>query len=479
MLNFNSQQMKTYFNILKVTCLALVILTGACKKVVDLQPTDLIETSKAFQSVDDLEKGTIAAYSGYTYEFDIYIASIMADDVRWALDNNTRNFGVAHKWSFDGTNGDAIAAWANSYTVIDRINRVLAAAGNITAANTTQVATKARIMGELLALRGFYHFQLLKSYASKYEASGLGIPYMTTSEIFGKPARKTFGEVMTLVKKDLVDAKALIPADYAVADFSRITRIAVSAIQARVALYNKDWDDAITYSSEVIAARPLASRTVFPSIWTDASTTEVVFRLNRAATTVNNLWIDTNNDVFFSPSNKLISTFDQTNDIRYSTYIRFDNTVAANKEQWKVNKYPGQTTVIRYNHTKVFRTAEMYLIRSEAYALRTAPDLLLSAADLNTLRTARITGYVPVVFASAAAALTQIDLERFKELAFEGHRFFDIRRRNVAVVRNDNDITTGTSIPKTLNITDRNYTLPISQAEVFANPNILPNNPGY
>jgi len=470
--------MKTYYNILKITCLALVILTGACKKAIDLKPTDLIETTKAFQSVDDLEKGTIGAYSGYTYEFDIYIASIMADDVRWALDNNTRNFGVAHKWSFDGTNADAIASWANTYTVIDRINRVLTASDNITAANTAQEATKARIRGELLALRGFYHFQLLKSYASKYEASGLGIPYMTAPEI-GKPARKTFGEVMTLVKKDLTDAKALIPADYAVADFSRITRVAVSAIQARVALYNKDWDDAITYSSEVIAARPLATRAVFPTIWTDASTTEVVFRLNRATTTVNTLWIDTNNDVFFSPSNKLISTFDVTNDIRYATYIKFDNTVAANKEQWKVNKYPGQSTLIKYNHTKVFRTAEMYLIRSEAYASKTTVNLILAAADLNTLRAARITGYIPVVLASTAAALTQIDLERFKELAFEGHRYFDIKRRNVAIVRNDNDITIGTSIPKTLNITDRNYTLPISQAEVFANPNILPNNAGY
>jgi len=457
----------------------LIVLGSACKKVVDIKPTDLIEITTAFQSVDDLDKGAIGAYSIYTYENDIYIGSILADDVRWALDNNTRNFGSAHKWSFDGTNADAIAAWANTYTAIDRLNRVLEASATITPANATQAATKDRIRGELLALRGFYHFQLLRSYASKYEASGLGIPYMTSSILFGKPVRQSFGEVMTLVKKDLADAKALIPITYAVADFSRITRIAVSAIQARVALYNKDWDDAVTYSSEVIAARPLATIAVFPSIWTDASTTEIIFRLNRAATTVNNLWTDTNNDVFFSPSNKLISTFNVTSDVRYNTFIRFDNTVAANREQWKVNKYPGQSTALRFNHTKVFRTAEMYLIRSEAQASKAAPDLIAAASDLNTLRANRITGYIPVALASTAAAITQIDLERFKELAFEGHRYFDLKRRNVAIVRNDNDITTGTAIPKTLNITDRNYTLPIPQVEVFANPNILPNNSGY
>jgi hypothetical protein len=472
--------MRKYFNSIKITSIALIMIFGsACKKTVDIQPTDLIPTNTAFQSVDDLDKGAIGAYSAYSYENDIWIASIAADDVRWGLDNVARNYGLAHKWNFDPGNGESTAAWANTYTAIDRLNRVLEASDAINPTDPTQIATKARIRGELLALRGFYHFQLLRSYAAGYTPTSLGVPYITKSEIFGKPARQSFADVMALVKKDLTDGKALIPAAYTVADFSRVTRVAVSAMQARVALYNKDWDDAVTYSSEVIAARPLATRTVYPSIWTDASTTEVVFRLNRAATSVNTLWTDTNNDVFFSPSNKLISTFDVTNDIRYSTFIKFDNTVAANREQWKVNKYPGQSAAVRFNHVKVFRTSEMYLIRSEAYASRAASDLVAAAADLTALRAQRITGALPVVFTSLADAQAQIDLERFKELAFEGHRYFDLKRRNVAIVRNDNDITTGNAIPKTLNPTDRNYTLPIPTGEIFANPNILPNNPGY
>lgn len=471
--------MRNYFNI-KLACLALLLFASSCKKTVDILPTDSIETTKAFQSVDDLDKGTIGAYASYTYENQIYVASIMSDDVRWALDNVARNYGLAHKWNFDPGNGDVTAAWANSYVVIDRINRVLEAFDKVVAVNATEEATKQRLKGELLALRGFCHFELLRAYASKYEASGLGIPYMTKSEIT-KPSRKSWGDVMTLIKKDLSDAKALMPTTYAIADFSRITRVAISAMQARVALYNKDYDDAITYSSEVITAKPLATAAVFPTIWTDASVAEVAFRLNRAGTTVNTLWTDTNNDVFFSPSNKLIATFagTTTTDVRYNAYIRLDNTVASNREQWKVNKYPGQSSTIRFNHTKVLRTGEMYLIRAEAYALKSSPSLTSAAADLNALRAARITGYTPVTLATTADAITQIDLERFKELAFEGHRYFDIRRRNVAIVRDATDITSGNAIPQTLNITDRNYTLPIPTAEIFANPNILPNNPNY
>ena len=468
---------KKYFNKLSIALVAVALFTASCEKAVDDLPTDLIETSKAFENVSDLDKGAVAAYSGFTYENQIWTAAFMSDEVRWGLDNNTRNFGLEHRWNFDPSSANTTAAWANTYTVIDRINRVLEASDAITAQNATEEATKGRIKGELLALRGFYHFELLRQYASKYEATGLGVPYMTKSGITS-PSRKTWAEVIALVKADLTAAKGLIPATYAVTDFSRITRVAVSAIQARVALYNKDWDDAITYSTEVINARPLATMAAFPGIWTDANVSEVVFRLNRAATTVNTLWTDTNNDVFFSPSNKLISTFDQANDVRFNAYIKNDLTIPVTRERIKVNKYPGQTTAIKYNHTKVFRTAEMYLIRAEAYAQKGTATLLNATADLNTLRAARIAGYTPAVFATPADAIAAIDVERFKELAFEGHRYFDIRRRNVAIVRNDNDITTGNAIPKTLDVTSRNYILPIPQAEIFANKNIQ-QNPGY
>ncbi len=40
-------------------------------------------------------------------------------------------------------------------------------------------------------------------------------------------------------------------------------KAAVSAIQARAALYEKNWDNAITYATEAINAAPLASRTIF------------------------------------------------------------------------------------------------------------------------------------------------------------------------------------------------------------------------
>ncbi|HEY1010755.1 MAG TPA: RagB/SusD family nutrient uptake outer membrane protein [Daejeonella sp.] len=468
---------KIFKNTLIVSFVTLALGLSSCEDSVDLRPTDVIDADKAFIAVSDLDQGAIGAYSALSYENTLWTAAIMSDEVRWAIDNNNRNYGLEHKWSFDPGTGNVTAAWGNLYVVIDRINRVLEAMDKVPAANATEEATKARVKGELLALRAFSHFELLRNYASKYEGTALGVPIMLKSEIT-TPERKSFADVITQVKADLTEAKNLIPATYAVSDFTRITRVGVSAIQARVALYNKDWNDAITFATEVINSRPLAARAAFPNIWTDATSTEVVFALKRAGTSVNVLWTDTNNDVFFSPSDKLVSTFDQANDVRYNNYIKYDGTLSATRERWKVNKYPGQTTAIKFNNVKVFRTSEMYLIRAEANVEKSTSDLVAAAADLNALRSARINNYLPVVFATKTDALSAIDTERFKELAFEGHRYYDIRRRGTAIVRNDSDITTGNAIPKTLNPSDRNYILPIPQAEFLANKNIQ-QNPGY
>ncbi|WP_350339975.1 hypothetical protein [Paraflavitalea speifideaquila] len=77
---------------------------------------------------------------------------------------------------------------------------------------------------------------------------------------------------MAKINTDLTAAKALIPASFD--DNTRITVIAVSAIQARAALYEKNWDNAIKYATEVINAAPLASRANFPGYGLTRATTK-------------------------------------------------------------------------------------------------------------------------------------------------------------------------------------------------------------
>ena len=117
----------------------------------------------------------------------------------------------------------------------------------------------------------------------------------------------------------------------------------------------------------------------------------------------------------------------------------------------------------------------MYLIRAEANAEK---GLLLAAAqDLNTLRAARINGYVPQVFLTKEALINAILEERFKELAFEGHRIHDLRRKGLSVTRLAEDAINAQGAVL-LQPTDKQYYFPIPDEEILANENIE-QNPGY
>ncbi|WP_238387720.1 RagB/SusD family nutrient uptake outer membrane protein, partial [Pararcticibacter amylolyticus] len=97
--------------------------------------------------------------------------------------------------------------------------------------------------------------------------------------------------------------------------------------------------------------------------------------------------------------------------------------------------------------------------------------------DLNTLRANRINGYVNQVFSGKEALITAIYTERFKELAFEGHRFFDLKRRNLPVERLAEDaVNTAGSLR--LDPSKAQYAFPIPAQEIAVNKNMI-QNPKY
>jgi len=449
----------------------LVLIATSCTKL-DLTPSDSISPDKAFRNIADINLGVIGAYALVDYSMTS-LSSTVADENTFPTENTVGN-SDAFRWLYTAGSGSVTSLYGNNYTAIDRLNRVLAAQDVLTFTGA-DVALSNRYRGELLALRAYLHFELLRAYASSYQAVALGVPYMKQS-IISYPARDNFEVVIANAKADLIAAKTLIPTTFT--DKSRITRNTVSAIQARVALYEKNWADAITYSTEVITALPLATAAQFPGIWTDANDSEVAWKLKRVGTTdgrVGDFYFrQTGGIVLYAPSFKLIAAFDPINDLRYSSYIKFDATRTGTRSQYLVNKYIGGTaTAPGLTDVKLFRTGEMYLIRAEARA-ESSGD---AAADLNTLRAARITGYTPTTFADKAALIDAIYTERFKELAFEGHRFFDLKRRNLPVQRLASDAVNASGAV-TLLPTQAQYAFPIPATEISVNKNTV-QNPNY
>ena len=464
-----------------ILCLLfLAIVASSCQKALDLKPTDSILEEVAITTVSDLEQATLGAYAALAQENILYVNTLMSDESRLS-NENTGQGQFAYKWQHSSDIGgdDLTAHWTTSYRVIDRANKALTAASNMMGTNPADESRKNRFKGELLALRAIAHFDLFRLYSKGYEPSDLSVPVVISpipADKSAYPSRSTVAQVIAQVKADLTEAKSLIPASQT--DIYRLSRTTVTATQVRVALYTKNWDEAITLSTEVINLVPLASRNVYPQIFTDQSNAEVVFKLRRNVSTVRpgDLWQrSSNGDVFYAVSNKLLQAVNPTADVRYGVLVKINNT---KPEKELVNKYPGSTGQVGIQDIKFYRTSEMYLIRAEAYAEKgDAASLALAASDLNTLRNQRITGNTPMLFTSKAQAIDAIYAERFVELAYEGHRYFDLRRRNMTITRLSSDLNNAPEA-KELKPDNYRYILPIPQVEIFANKNIE-QNPQY
>lgn len=451
----------------------------SCDKL-DNGPTDSIDPTKAFRNAEDVNMGVLGAYAPMSTTL-IEAGAIVSDEVMMHKENTVSN-ATLHKWQYNSSSGTVTAAWDEYYVVIDRINHVLEALPKIPVTGSNQVALN-QYHAELLALRAYSHFELLRAYASKYDTDGLGVPYMKQRAL-SYPARQSVESNFTDINADLTTAKELMPTSFN--STIRITKTGISAIQARVALYEKNWSNAIKYATEVINNQNLASKTDFPKIWIDGSSAEIVWQLAREVGESRlgaSFFRETGAIVLYAPSYKLSSQFDRVNDIRFASYIKYDQARADNsagaKSAYLVNKYIGGSAAVPgLTNVKLFRVAEMYLIRAEAEVEQNAAAGIDAAnADLKTLRNARINNYVHQNIETKENLIKAIYVERFKELAFEGHRFYDLKRRNLPVERETQDLT-DVITSKELTNKDAQYCFPISADEMTVNKN-MKQNPFY
>lgn len=472
----------------------LVLSFASCKKLIEIEETDFIDAELALTTIENNQQAIIGAYAAFGTEMAIRLNGVFSDELKPGEFYASQS---THEWQYTSNDigiRDNYTATTAYYYVIDRVNRVLQALPGVEPVNATETALKSRVLGEAKFLRAYCHFELYRYYGNNYHPDSLAMPYVESpaASLPQTYARITQAPFFEKVEKDIAEAKPLLPDNRT--DIFRATKLAAAGLQARVALYKRDWQNAIAYSTEYINAIPLATGADFEGIWKDANTHEVAFKLKR--TTASRLGsfyrgLFTRNSagnlvapatVAWVPSDKLWNTFDQTNDIRFKAYL-IDEPIlkaVANKPSKIVQKYAGSGYATNNENVadiKIFRTAEMYLIRAEARAESGSFTGANSAeSDINTLRAARITGYTNVTFGSAAEAITAVIDERFKELAFEGHRFWDLKRRSLPINRLASDAPSSGGI--TLPAGNFRFVLPIPQAEMLANSEMVQNN-GY
>lgn len=467
--------------ILTVAALTTTMLFAACSDVIEVEPIFQKDGADIFKTLDDYQFSLTGSYAllrqvgyfgsgGQTTSTWGNLPDMMGDNLVQTSED-LANWQPQVDWTFNTTESDVEIAWTAAYSVIAQANITLR---GLDAFATQDAARVNRIKGQALALRAMAHFDLLRFFGEDYDRNSTkkGIPYISEVNTALKPARLTVKDTWDKIFVDMLAAETALSTVTGLntaANKSNLDVNAVRGLLARMYLYAKDYVRAESYATTVITAVPLASRTNFPGIWKDASASEVIWAVSfnvGEGSPATGVYAGANNRNRFRPEPALEATFDQVNDIRFNSY--FESRTRSGISRRILTKFLGRLTAIdNVVNFKAVRTGEMYLIRAEARVLQGGAKIATGLADLNDLRAARISGYVPVNLIGQPL-LDEIALERRKELVGEGHRWFDLKRTTKRVAR-----TAGIS-STTLNLlpSSKYWTWPIPQDEIDNNPAI-------
>ena len=481
----------------------LFITFISCEEFLEKNPADSVITDLAIESYDDAVVAMNGVYSGfkstgYYGRYFVVHADVLTDEVQSAI-GYSNQLGDFYKWSFLADNGEITAAWNIMYKVIVRASNIIDALPNIDDADQAQLD---QIEGEARLARAIAHFDLVKAFAKAYlqsdPVSDLGVPIVEHFAV-AEPERNSIEEVYSFIMSEARAAKGLL-ANNGVSDAGSVflTSGAAEAFLARVSLYMGNYDDAISYATSVIdhpAYELSRDSATYADLFLHDVGDEIIFKIGLTRLDFDGHYIGYNYynnsqgapNADYIPSDWIINLFD-ANDYRFD--IAFKTEVTDHGWSWPlVWKYPGNPLFYQSDITtnanmyKVFRLSEMYLIRAEAFA--EIGQFTIALTDYNTLRSARIKNYTNENL-TGEVLKEAIWEERIRELCFEGHYYWDLKRKGMGFQRvpvthpTEGVITNPGPSQSELQVDplDLRWVWPIPDSELRANKNITPN-PGY
>ncbi|SHF35209.1 RagB/SusD family nutrient uptake outer membrane protein [Flavisolibacter ginsengisoli] len=473
---------RSYFNkaaTLGVLMIGLVI-TSCKKDFLDLRPYDSIGSDVAISNVSDMKAALSGAYANlgsvnlYGRTIPLF-ADLLADNVYISTVNSNRYLDF-FQVNYTVTNSNAQGVWESAYSTILRSNNVI----NSPLKGTAEID---QIRGEALSIRALMYFELARHFAKPYtvDPNAPGVPVILEYNPIVKPPRNTLKEVYAQIEKDLTEATGLLTIEKSSGFF---TKYAAKALLARVYEYKGDWPKALNTAEDVInnSGYSLLKLNEVLSFWENNKDRndkmEVLFEVvfdanNNAGNSSLAYFYDQNGYGDALATESLYNTYSNT-DVRKDLIVVGSPTRGANAKV--VNKFPNAGSADKDEY-KVIRMSEVYLIAAEA-AYQTGNESL--ALDyLNAVAKERDPSFAGYS-SSGAALLSDILLERRKELAFEGHRYWDLARYNMDVVRVNLAGNYPGNVPLVIAANSFRRILPIPQEELDANPAIREQqNPGY
>ena len=386
-----------------------------------------------------------------------------------------------------------IDIWTSAYEIISALNEALASLEKL-----EQTDAVTALKGEALFLRAYNYFYLANVYARtpKHLVGNFDLcvplvlePFYNDGGNIAEQAsveRNNVDVVWNKIITDLNDAFSLLNGNDSGLAPERASAIAAKAFLSRVYLYHEDWDDAVNAATYVLTNSKV--KIYKGNTYTDIfkKDSESLFELvyaeseNLASSGLHSIYgtVDDGkrdadgfgNGIGAGDGNcavpdAFVDLFDQTKDIRFGALRK---VMRSGVKMWWSTKFNSWKGTFGMDNIPLIRISEVLLNRAEAYAhLADNTSLINARTDIDELRKNR--GLDPTDVPNSGL-LDEILLQRRIELAFEGHRFFDLKRLGKDILRSN-------SLP-TVEYSDYRVVSPLPTKELDVNKK-LKNNPGY
>ncbi|WP_447642355.1 MULTISPECIES: RagB/SusD family nutrient uptake outer membrane protein [Chitinophagaceae] len=454
--------------------------------------TSLWKTPADAQSAVNTIYGNLRSWNNVAFA-SVILENIPSDDAAKGSTAGDATFiNLYDNFTVTATEGQGDGFWTGQYQNINFCNQVL---DHVDTMSGVSDALKTRYLAEAKFIRAYSYFRLVRMFGR--------IPLIihvpvTPDEL--NPKQNTPAEVYAQIESDLSDAASGLPSTVVASEAGRATQGAAWALHAKVAMYQKKWNDVLTYTNNVINSNVYS---LFPNYYqlfriANENNSESIFEIqcnyvNGNSDISNSQYsqVQGNRDAnagwgFNVPTQDLVNEF-ETGDPRLPATVMTQGmttgsgevvpmSTSGNPTMYNMKAYVPFSLAVLDNqgadqNIRVIRYAEVLLMNAEANnELGNTSAALASLEKVRARARGTNSSILPEVTITDQSALrTAIYHERRVELAMENDRYFDVIRQGRAA-------TVFGPLGWKAN---KNEYWPIPQTEIDNSNGVLTQNPGY
>jgi starch-binding outer membrane protein, SusD/RagB family len=489
--------------IIKIVCAGLILMMAAsCEGLLDNQPKSEINSDNFYQTEADALAAVFACYEylsggafndnfGGLYYNNYWVIQALASDEGQNNDASIDKQRLS-TFTYDPANSLVYQVWRDAYHSI--------AATNIAVENIPNIEMDATLRTSLEAearfIRGLVYFELVRMFGDV----PLILKTIKSVEEANRVVRTPESEVYQQIITDLQFAAEFMPASHPAEYAGRATKYSASGILGKVYLTLGEWDKCIAELEKVMAVEG----TKF-DLWKDYGEVfkiannngkEVVFSINFSSTDL--FWeagqfnvrllpteINLNSQEWEVPTEDLYASFptnDRRKEVTFITSFVKDGTLLefppCIQKYWDRGREANASST--FNDLPLLRYADILLMYSEAVNEKSGPSAQ-AYAPINKVRARaryhadddQTYAVLPdLVGLSKEQLRDSILMERKREFAFEGHRWFDLVRMNKLIEKVQ-------EAKPTSNVQGYHKHFPVPQREINTSSIEVPQNDGY